>query len=134
MTSFDMYALQHLVACFLHAFCILSACCTNVYCPAVTCDSVMALRSTFNFWHPHTFTFLLYYDCHSFVLLHICPIVHHHHALIANAGTDLLPLFPAFPAFDVQNALLGHQGISANDLIPIRTARDVVSWVIHALS
>src|SRR5204862_2750677 len=45
-------------------------------CSVVTCDSVTALRSTFNFWRPYPFTFLLHRDCHSFVLLHICPIVH----------------------------------------------------------
>src|SRR2546430_2300790 len=53
-----------------------STCCTNVCYLAVTCDSVMALHLTFNFWRPHTFTFLLHRDCHSFVLLHICLIVY----------------------------------------------------------
>src|SRR5436190_9500306 len=55
---------------------MLSACHTNVCCSAVTCDSVTALRLTFNFWCPHPFTFLLHHDHHSFVLLHICLIVH----------------------------------------------------------
>ena len=53
-----------------------SACHTNVCCSAVICDSMTALHSTFNFWCPYTFTFLLHCDHHSFVLLHICPIVH----------------------------------------------------------
>src|SRR5881396_53364 len=76
LTSFDVYALQHLIACLLHAFCMLSACHTNVCCLAITCDSVMALHLTFNFWCLYPFTFLLHCDHHSFVLLHICPIVH----------------------------------------------------------
>jgi len=55
---------------------MLSACHTNVCYSVVTCDSVTALRLTFNFWHPHPFTFLLHHDHYSFMLLHICPIIH----------------------------------------------------------
>src|SRR5436309_4456722 len=53
-----------------------SACHTNVCYSVVTCDSMTALHLTFNFWCPHTFTFLLHCNHHSFMLLHICLIIH----------------------------------------------------------
>ena len=60
-------------------------------------------------------------------------IIHHHYALVVNAGTDLLLLFLVFPVFSMRNVLPEHQGISVNDPMSTRTARDVVSWVTHVL-